>query len=82
MAIPVPLKWPLLLTPIAIGAHLLLQCVSYVVASAACVTAKKCSVLFLISLHLLCIGMDEAHTLVRALCSCSVSPVSSPLLHA
>ena len=29
------------------------QCVSYVVAFAACVTADKCSVLFLISLHLL-----------------------------
>ena len=44
-------------------------------------TAKKCSVLFLISLHLLCTGMNEARALVRALCSCSVSPVSSPLLH-
>ena len=59
-----------------------LQCVSYVVASAACVTAKKCSVLFLISLHLLCAGMDEARALVRASCSSSVSPVLSPLLHA
>ena len=58
------------------------QCVSCVVASIACMTAKKCSVLFLISLHLLCTGMDEARALVRALCSCSVSPVSSPLLHA
>ena len=38
--------------------------------------------LFLISLHLLCMGMDEARALVRALCSCNVSPVSSPLLHA
>ena len=82
MAIPVPLKRPLLLTPIAIGAHLWLQCVSCVVASAACVIAKKCSVLFLISLHLLCTGMDEARALVHALCSYSVSPVSSALLHA
>ena len=45
-------------------------------------TAKKCSVLFLISLHLLCMGMDEACALVHALCSCSVSSVSLPLLHA
>ena len=27
-------------------------------------------------------GMDEARALVHALCSCNVSPVSSPLLHA
>ena len=27
-------------------------------------------------------GMDEAHTLVRALCSYSVAPVPWPLLHA
>ena len=33
-----------------------LQCVSCVVAFAACVTAKKCSVLFLISLHLVVHG--------------------------
>ena len=59
-----------------------LQCVSCVVASAACVNANKCCVLFFISLHLLCTGMDEARALVRALCSSSVSPVSSPLLHA
>ena len=58
------------------------QCVSCIVASAACVAAKKCSVLFLISLHLLCAGMDEARALVLALCNSSVSPVSSPLLHA
>ena len=38
--------------------------------------------LFLISLHLLCPGMDEARALVHALCSCSVSHVLSPLLHA
>ena len=37
--------------------------------------------LFLISLHLLRMGMDEARALVRALCSCSVSPVLWPLLH-
>ena len=58
------------------------QCVSYVVAFAACVTANKCCVLFLISLHLLCTGMDVARTLVHALCSCSVSPVSPSVLHA
>ena len=38
--------------------------------------------LFLISLHLLCTGMDEARALVRPLCNSSVSPMSSPLLHA
>ena len=59
-----------------------LQRVSCVIASATYVTADKCSVLFLISLHLLCTGMDEARTLVHGLCSCSVSPVLSPLLHA
>ena len=58
-----------------------LYSVSCVAASVACMTAKKFSVLFLISLHLLCTGMDEARTLVCALCSYSVSPVSSPLLH-
>ena len=58
------------------------QCVSCAVASAACVAANKCCVLFLISLYLLCTGMDEERALVHALCSCSVSPVSSPLVHA
>ena len=38
--------------------------------------------LFLISLHLLCMGMDEAHGLVRALCNSTVSPLLSPQLHA
>ena len=52
------------------------QCVSYVVASVACATADKCSVLFLISAHLLCTGMDEARASVRALCNSSVSRVS------
>ena len=55
------------------------QCVSCAMASAACVNAEND--LFLISLHLLCTGMDEARALVHALCSCSMSPVSSPLLH-
>ena len=41
-------------------------CVFCAVASAACVTANKCCVFFLISLHLLCTGMDEARALVRA----------------
>ena len=38
--------------------------------------------LFLISLHLLCTGMDEAGALVRALCNYSVASVAWPLLHA
>ena len=58
------------------------QCVFCAVASAACVTADKCCVLFLIALHLLCTVMDEARALVRALCNCSVSAVPWPLLHA
>ena len=41
-------------------------CVFCAVASAACVTANKCCVFFLISLHLLPTGMDEAPALVRA----------------
>ena len=53
-----------------------LQCVSCVVASAACVTANKCCVLFFISLHLLCTGIDEARALVHALCNSNVSCVS------
>ena len=60
----------------------LLQCVSCVVSFAARVTANAFCVLFLISLHMLCMGMDEARALVRALCNSSVSPVSLPLLHA
>ena len=59
-----------------------LQCVSCVVASAASGAPNKYCVLFLISLHLLCTGMDEARALVRALCNCSVSSVPWPLLHA
>ena len=41
-------------------------CVFCAVASAACVTANKCGVVFFISLHFLCTGMDEARALVRA----------------
>ena len=52
------------------------QCVLYTIAFAACVNAEKCSVMFLISLHLLCTGMDEARALVHALCSSSVSRIS------
>ena len=59
-----------------------MQCVSYVVASAGCVAPNKCCVFFLISLHLLCMGMDEARALVHALCNCSVSSMPWPLLHA
>ena len=58
------------------------QSVSCVVASAACMAPNKCCSLFLISLHLLCTGMDEACALVRALCNCNVSSVLWPLLHA
>ena len=57
-----------------------LQCVSCVVAPAACVTADKCSVLLLITGRWLCTGMDEAralvHALVHALCNSSMSRVS------
>ena len=52
------------------------QCVSCAVAFAACINANKCCVTFLISLHWLCTGMDEARALVHALCSSSVSCVS------
>ena len=48
------------------------QCVSCVVASAACVTTNKCCVLFFISLHLLCTGMDEARTLWYMPCAIAV----------
>ena len=49
---------------------------------ATCVNAEKCSIMFLISVHWLCTGMDEACALVDALCSSSVSCVPWPLLHA
>ena len=52
------------------------QCVSYVVASAACVTADKCSVLLMMTQCWLCTVMDEACALVLALCNSSVSRVS------
>ena len=58
------------------------RCVSCTVAFAACVNADKYSVMFLISLHWLCMGMDEARALVHTLCSNSVSRVPWPLLHA
>ena len=58
------------------------QCVSCAIAFAACVNVDKCYVVFLIPLRWLCTGMDEARALVHALCSSSVSLVSSPLLHA
>ena len=57
-------------------------CVSCAMAFVACVNVSKCSVMFLISLHWLCTGMDEARTLVHALCSSNVSRVPWPLLHA
>ena len=53
-----------------------LQCVSCVTAFAACVAPNKYCVLFLISLQLLCMGMDEARALVHALWNSSVSRVS------
>ena len=52
------------------------QCVSCVIASAACITANKCSVLLMMTQRWLCTGMDEARTLVRALCNSNVSRVS------
>ena len=52
------------------------QCVSCAVAFATCINANKCFVIFLISLHWLCMSMDEAHALVQALCSSSVSRIS------
>ena len=58
------------------------QCVSCVVVFAVCVNANKCSAIFLILLHWLCMGMDEARALVHALCNNSVSHVPWPLLHA
>ena len=51
------------------------QCVSSAVAFAVCINADKYSVMFLISLHWLCMGMDETLALVHALCSNSVSSV-------
>ena len=53
-----------------------------VVAFVACVNGDEFSVMYLILLHQFCMGMDEARALVLVLCSSSVSPVSSPLLHA
>ena len=52
------------------------QCVSCVVAFAACVTTDKCSVLLMMTQHWLCTGMDKACALVLALCNSSVSCVS------
>ena len=52
------------------------------VAFAECVNADKYSVVFLISLHWLCMGMDEARALVHALCNSNVSRMPWPLLHA
>ena len=57
------------------------QCVSHAMAFAACSNADKYSVMFLISLHWLCTGMDEARALVHALCSSSVFRVPWPLQH-
>ena len=65
------------------GMHLS-TCLAYVacvMAFVACVTADEFSVMFLISLHWLCTGMDEACALVHALCSSSVSHVPWPLQH-
>ena len=58
------------------------QCFSCVIASAACVNAHKCCVMFLVLSRRHCTGMDEARALVHALCSSCVSCVVSPLLHA
>ena len=56
---------------------------SCVVAFVACEVADKFSVYVPDFIEVrLCTGMDEARALVRALCNSSVSPMSSPLLHA
>ena len=61
----------------SIGTFLVqLQCVSCVVASAACVPTDKCSVVLMMTQRWLCTGMDEARALVCALCNRSVSRVS------
>ena len=52
------------------------QCVSCIVASAACMPAHKYSVLLMMTQCWLCMGMDEARALVRSLCNSSVSRVS------
>ena len=51
-------------------------CVLCAVAFATCVNGDKRFVMFLISLHWLYTGMNEACALVHALCSSSVSHVS------
>ena len=52
------------------------QCVSCVIAFAACVIADKCSVLLMMTQCWLCTGMDEVRTLVCALCNSNVYRVS------
>ena len=48
----------------------------FVVTFVACVNGYEFSVLHLILLHQLCMGMDDASALVRALCLSFVHPVS------
>ena len=49
---------------------------AFVVAFVACVNGYEFSVLYLILLLQLCMGMDDASALVRALCLSRVRPVS------
>ena len=50
--------------------------VAVVVAFVACFNGHEFSILYLILLHQLCISMDDASALVRALCLRCVHPVS------
>ena len=60
------------------GTHLgrCLVYAAFIVAFVACFNGYEFSVLYLILLHQLCMGMDDASALVRALCLSYVHPVS------
>ena len=49
---------------------------AFVVAFVACVNAYEFFVLYLIVLHQLCMGMDDATPLIRSLCFSCVRPLS------
>ena len=53
-----------------------LVCATIVVAFVACVNGCEFFVLYLVLLHQLCMGMDDASALVRALCLSCVHPMS------
>ena len=48
---------------------------AFVVAFVTCINGYEFSVLYLILLHQLCMGMDDASALVHALCLSCVHPV-------